>query len=296
MITKASSSSTASFRRPCWRALCRCLGLADPVIEVKLTPNRPDCTGVRGIARDLAAAGLGKLKPEPKFAGVEGDSTSPVAIKLEFTPETATPAPSSPAATSRASKTARRRRGCRQRLKAVGLRPINALVDVTNYISHRPRPSAARLRCRQAQRRRARAARQDGREVRRARRQGPRRRRDHVRHRRRQRPSRLRRHYRRRGLRLHATTTKNVLIEMRLLRPACVRRPRAAKPASRRCALPLRARRRPGLRPPGPRSGHRHDSGDCRRQALEGVSRRQGAARAARHRLRHGPYREADAA
>ena len=42
------------------------MGLDDPVIEVKLTPNRPDCTGVRGIARDLAAAGLGTLKPEPR--------------------------------------------------------------------------------------------------------------------------------------------------------------------------------------------------------------------------------------
>ena len=43
------------------------MGFADPVIEVKLTPNRPDCTGVRGIARDLAAAGLGTLKAEPKL-------------------------------------------------------------------------------------------------------------------------------------------------------------------------------------------------------------------------------------
>ena len=45
-------------------AFAEVTGLADPVIEVKLTPNRPDCTGVRGIARDLAAAGLGVLKPE----------------------------------------------------------------------------------------------------------------------------------------------------------------------------------------------------------------------------------------
>ena len=60
------------------------LGLGDPVIEVKLTPNRPDCTGVRGIARDLAAAGLGKLKPEKKIAGVEGDYDCPIDIKLEF--------------------------------------------------------------------------------------------------------------------------------------------------------------------------------------------------------------------
>ena len=63
------------------------LGLADPVIDVKLTPNRPDCTGVRGIARDLAAAGLGKLKPEKKIAGVEGDYDCPVDIKLEFPKE-----------------------------------------------------------------------------------------------------------------------------------------------------------------------------------------------------------------
>ena len=51
------------------------MGLADPVFEVKLTPNRPDCTGVRGIARDLAAAGLGTLKPEKAISGVEGAST-----------------------------------------------------------------------------------------------------------------------------------------------------------------------------------------------------------------------------
>ena len=60
------------------------LGLADPVIEVKLTPNRPDCTGVRGIARDLAAAGLGTLKPERKIADVEGSFDCPIDIKLEF--------------------------------------------------------------------------------------------------------------------------------------------------------------------------------------------------------------------
>ena len=88
------------------------LGLGDPVIEVKLTPNRPDCTGVRGIARDLAAAGLGKLKPEKKMPGVEGDFDCPVDIKLEFPKRRATPARASPGATSRASRTARRRPGC----------------------------------------------------------------------------------------------------------------------------------------------------------------------------------------
>jgi phenylalanyl-tRNA synthetase beta chain len=63
-------------------------GLADPVFEVKLTPNRPDCTGVRGIARDLAAAGLGTLKPERAISGVEGADLCPTPIKLEFSKET----------------------------------------------------------------------------------------------------------------------------------------------------------------------------------------------------------------
>ena len=65
------------------------MGLDDPVLEVKLTPNRPDCTGVRGIARDLAACGLGTMKPEPALGAVEGNVDCPVAIKLEFTKETA---------------------------------------------------------------------------------------------------------------------------------------------------------------------------------------------------------------
>jgi phenylalanyl-tRNA synthetase beta chain len=69
------------------------MDLADPVIEVKLTPNRPDCTGVRGIARDLAAAGLGKLKPEPALGKVEGAYECPVDIRLDFTPETADACP-----------------------------------------------------------------------------------------------------------------------------------------------------------------------------------------------------------
>ena len=54
------------------------LGIGDPVIDIELTPNRPDCTGVRGIARDLAAAGLGTLKPFEAAAPVDGSYDSPV--------------------------------------------------------------------------------------------------------------------------------------------------------------------------------------------------------------------------
>jgi phenylalanyl-tRNA synthetase beta chain len=117
------------------------MGLDDPVIEVKLTPNRPDCTGVRGIARDLAAAGLGRLKTEPPIGEVEGTFDCPIDIRLEF-----------PKGAEDACRVFMGRyvagvtngpapEWMRKRLTAVGLRPINALVDVTNYISQdRGRP------------------------------------------------------------------------------------------------------------------------------------------------------------
>jgi phenylalanyl-tRNA synthetase beta chain len=111
------------------------MGLSDPVLDVKLTPNRPDCTGVRGIARDLAAAGLGKLKPERKVTGVEGDYDCPIDIRLEFPREAADACPCFAGRYIRGVKNGPSPAWMQQRLKAVGLRPINALVDVTNYIS-----------------------------------------------------------------------------------------------------------------------------------------------------------------
>jgi phenylalanyl-tRNA synthetase beta chain len=111
------------------------LGLADPVIDVKLTPNRPDCTGVRGIARDLAAAGLGTLKPERKVAGVEGSFDCPVDIKLEFPDAVRDACPCFAGRYIRGVNNGASPAWMQQRLKAVGLRPINALVDVTNYIN-----------------------------------------------------------------------------------------------------------------------------------------------------------------
>ena len=116
-------------------------GLNDPVFEVKLTPNRPDCTGVRGIARDLAAAGLGTLKPEKAIAGVEGGFPSPVDVKLEFSKETRGACPVFAARYVKDVENGPSPAWLQNRLKAVGLRPINALVDVTNYISQdRGRP------------------------------------------------------------------------------------------------------------------------------------------------------------
>ncbi|MGB4864575.1 MAG: phenylalanine--tRNA ligase subunit beta [Hyphomicrobium sp.] len=110
-------------------------GLNDPVIEVKLTPNRPDCTGVRGIARDLAAAGMGTLKPEPKLGAVEGKSDCPIAIELQFTPDTANACPVFAGRVVSGVKNGPSPAWLQNRLTAIGQRPINALVDVTNYIS-----------------------------------------------------------------------------------------------------------------------------------------------------------------
>lgn len=116
-------------------------GLDDPVIEVGLTPNRPDCTGVRGIARDLAAVGLGRLKPELKISGVEGSYDCPVAIELEFSDETADACPVFAGRYVKGVSNGPSPEWLRSRLEAIGLRPINALVDVTNFISYdRGRP------------------------------------------------------------------------------------------------------------------------------------------------------------
>jgi phenylalanyl-tRNA synthetase beta chain len=111
------------------------MGLDDPVIEVKLTPNRPDCTGVRGIARDLAACGLGTLKPEPKIAGVEGKYDCPIDIQLVFPKGAEDACPCFAGRYIRGIKNGDSPAWMQRRLKAVGARPINAVVDVTNYIS-----------------------------------------------------------------------------------------------------------------------------------------------------------------
>ncbi len=116
-------------------------GLNDPIFEVKLTPNRPDCTGVRGIARDLAAAGLGTLNPDPKIGPIKETFDCRIPVKLEFSPETANACPVFAARTIRGVTNGPSPDWLQNRLKAVGLRPINALVDVTNYISQdRGRP------------------------------------------------------------------------------------------------------------------------------------------------------------
>ncbi|MCB1329535.1 MAG: phenylalanine--tRNA ligase subunit beta [Maritimibacter sp.] len=106
----------------------------DPVIDIAITPNRPDALGVRGVARDLAARGLGTLKPE-KTANIPGTFPCPIGVTIDDDT---------------------RQEGCevfmgrlikgvkngpspewlQKRLRAIGLRPISALVDVTNFFTY----------------------------------------------------------------------------------------------------------------------------------------------------------------
>ena len=118
----------------------KALGLDDAVIEVAITPNRPDCLGVRGIARDLAAAGLGKLKQD-NVRPVKGSFANPIPIELEFDKDSANACPVFAGRLVRDVKNGPSPEWLQRRLKAIGLRPINALVDITNYISYdRGRP------------------------------------------------------------------------------------------------------------------------------------------------------------
>ena len=106
------------------------LGISDPVIEINLTPNRPDCTGVNGIARDLGAAMIGTYKqnaPKP----IKGTYPCPVKVTIEA-PELC---PAFALRLVRGVKNGPSPEWLQKRLVAIGLRPINALVDITNYIT-----------------------------------------------------------------------------------------------------------------------------------------------------------------
>ncbi len=114
---------------PVGAAFAAYAGLDDPVIDISVTPNRQDCMGVRGIARDLAAAGLGTLKPIG-IAEIAGSFPCPVEIRIDD-PE------GCPAFFGRVIRGVRNGASpdwMQRRLKAVGQRPISAIVDITNYL------------------------------------------------------------------------------------------------------------------------------------------------------------------
>jgi phenylalanyl-tRNA synthetase beta chain len=114
-------------------------GLDDPVIEINLTPNRADCAGVSGIARDLAAAEMGKLR-DGSVQPVKGDFPPPVKVTLDFG-TTPSLCPAFALRLVRGVRNGSSPAWLQRRLIAIGLRPINALVDITNFITYdRGRP------------------------------------------------------------------------------------------------------------------------------------------------------------
>ncbi len=114
-------------------------GLNDPVIDIAITPNRPDALGVAGIARDLAARGLGTLIT-PAIEPVAGGFPSPVAVRLSADVADG-PCPLFIGRYLRGVRNVQSPAWLRQRLRAIGLRPISALVDITNFVTFdRARP------------------------------------------------------------------------------------------------------------------------------------------------------------
>lgn len=108
-------------------------GASEPVIEINLTPNRPDCTGVSGIARDLGATSIGTYKdkiPKP----VKGSFPCPVKVALDFG-KTPSLCPAFGLRLVRGVKNGPSPDWLQKRLTAIGLRPINALVDITNFVT-----------------------------------------------------------------------------------------------------------------------------------------------------------------
>lgn len=114
---------------PVGAAFAEHAGLNDPVFDVSVTPDRADCMGVRGIARDLAAAGMGTLKPL-HVPRIEGSGAPPIAIRIDD-PE------GCPAFFGRAIlgiANGSSPEWIQRRLKSAGQRPISAIVDITNYV------------------------------------------------------------------------------------------------------------------------------------------------------------------
>jgi phenylalanyl-tRNA synthetase beta chain len=111
-------------------------GLGDPVFEINLTPNRQDCAGVHGIARDLAAAEMGKFK-DPAIKPVKGEFPCPAKVTIEDE----TLCPGFALRLVRGVRNGSSPPWLQQRLISIGLRPINALVDITNFMTYdRARP------------------------------------------------------------------------------------------------------------------------------------------------------------
>ncbi len=107
----------------------------DPVFDIAVTPNRADCLGVRGVARDLAAAGLGTLKDDPLTLPVAGTFASPRSVSIQLPDGEDAACAQFVGRTIRGVTNGDSPQWLKDRLTAIGLRPISALVDITNYVT-----------------------------------------------------------------------------------------------------------------------------------------------------------------
>lgn len=110
------------------------LGHNDPVIDIGVTPNRGDCLGVRGVARDLAAAGVGTLKPL-EIEPVNGGFASPIQVHIDLDDENRAACPYFVGRYIKGVKNGESPQWLREKLASIGLRPISALVDITNLFT-----------------------------------------------------------------------------------------------------------------------------------------------------------------
>ena len=110
------------------------VGLDDPVIEIAITPNRGDCLGVEGVARDLAASGLGKIIT-PRVAATPGKFESTIGVTFDFVPGAADACPYLVGRLIKGIKNGPSPTWLQRRLRAIGLRPISMVVDVTNFVT-----------------------------------------------------------------------------------------------------------------------------------------------------------------
>jgi len=115
-------------------AAVQVMGLDDPIIEIAITPNRGDCLGVRGIARDLAAAGIGTMKALDT-APIPGTFESPIDVILDFPEDKKDACPYFVGRLVRGVTNGPSPAWVQDKLLAIGLRPISALVDITNLVT-----------------------------------------------------------------------------------------------------------------------------------------------------------------
>ena len=108
--------------------------LADPVFDVAITPNRQDCMGVRGIARDLAAAGLGRLKPLTEAYRLETLAIPRTGAGPAIRTDDSAGCPAFLACTVNGVTNGASHPWLQKKLRAIGQKPISALVDITNFI------------------------------------------------------------------------------------------------------------------------------------------------------------------